>query len=205
MDVDLAVLDRRSDRFPEAVAVLARAFWRDPFFEYFARDPLHEYRTHPGFQRAALDAPRTVGTVVAATDGATGTILGVAGWVPPDPPGSARWRSTRETALMVPTFVRIRHRRVARAVLAECERRHPTAPHRYLAILGVDPSAQGRGVGAALLRDGLARSDAEGVSTYLETQKPDNLAWYGRFGFAEVGTVTGRGAPTLWLLERPAR
>ncbi len=205
MDVDLAVLDRRSDRFPEAIAVLARAFWRDPFFEYFSLDPLHEYRTHPGFQRAALDAPRTVGTVVAAVDRGTGGILGVAGWVPPDPPGSHRWRAARETALMVPTFARIRHRRVARAVLAECERRHPAAPHRYLAILGVDPAAQGRGVGAALLRHGLGWSDAEGVSTYLETQKADNVAWYARFGFEERGTIDHADAPTLWLLERPAR
>lgn len=205
MEVTVATLTRRSERMPEAVAVLARAFWRDPFFSYFVRDPLLEYRLQPGFQRDSLDSPRAVGEVTVATEGPDGPILGVAAWVPPDPPGSARWRRFREVVLLAPTLARIRHRRLAFAVLAECDRRHPTGPHRYLALLGTDPGAQGRGVGARLVQAGLDRADAEGVPTYLETQTAANVAWYARFGFTEVGTVRVGHAPPLWLLQREPR
>lgn len=205
MEVELSALDPRSERIPEAVAVLARAFWRDAFFSHFVRDPLHEHRLQPGFQRASLEAARSAGDVAVATDGPGGPILGVAAWVPPDPPGSARWRGVREFGLLSPTLARIRHRRTALAVLTECDRRHPTGPHRYLALLGTDPGAQGRGIGGRLLQAGLDRSDTEGVPTYLETQTAANVAWYARFGFTEVGTVRVGHAPPLWLLQREPR
>ena len=205
MDVDLEVLDRRSARFPEAVSVLARAFWRDAFFGHFTRDLLQELRLQPGFQSASLLAPRTVGTVEVATDGPGGPILGVAAWVPPDPPGSARLRRAHEILHLLPTLARIRHRRLALTVLGECDRRHPTDPHHYLALLGTDPGAQGLGVGGRLLRAGLDRADADGLPAYLETQTAANVAWYSRFGFAEVGTVHVGSAPPLWLLRREPR
>ncbi|MFM8304343.1 MAG: GNAT family N-acetyltransferase [Actinomycetota bacterium] len=202
--MDLSTL-ARGDDLPEAVAVLARAFWRDPFFSAFSRDLLREYRSHPGFQRAGLVSPLATAGVRAARDAGTAAMLGVAGWVPPAPAGSARLRQAREALRLAPTFVRIRHRHVMWKVLTECARRHPPVPHWYLAVLGVDPVAQGRGVGAALVTERLADADSAGVPVYLETQKPENLAWYARFGFVQVGTVDVPGAPRLWLLERAPR
>ncbi|WP_241846129.1 GNAT family N-acetyltransferase [Streptomyces sp. MJM1172] len=52
--------------------------------------------------------------------------------------------------------------------------RGPQEPHWYLAVLGADPAAQGRGHGAALLRSGLAKADADGLATYLESSKASN-------------------------------
>ena len=37
---------------------------------------------------------------------------------------------------------------------------HPDESHWYLPMIGVEPSAQGEGLGAALLRHALARCDA---------------------------------------------
>ena len=52
---------------------------------------------------------------------------------------------------------------------ADLARNHPRVPHWYLPVLGTAPEYQGRGVGSALLRALLARSDAEGLPAYLES------------------------------------
>ncbi|MDQ4096983.1 MAG: GNAT family N-acetyltransferase, partial [Actinomycetota bacterium] len=46
---------------------------------------------------------------------------------------------------------------------------HPSIPHYYLQFLAVAPETQSRGIGSALLREGLERSDAEGVPVYFES------------------------------------
>jgi ribosomal protein S18 acetylase RimI-like enzyme len=56
-------------------------------------------------------------------------------------------------------------------------------PHYYLFVLGVKPSAQGKGVGAFLLKSMLERIDEEKMPTYLETQKESNVGLYQKFGF----------------------
>jgi predicted N-acetyltransferase YhbS len=75
----------------------------------------------------------------------------------------------------------------------------------YLALLGVDPSAQGQGIGRKLLQPRLDDCDANGVSIYLETQKQENLAYYGRFGFSVRDTVSFDGCPTIWSMWREPR
>lgn len=56
--------------------------------------------------------------------------------------------------------------------------------HWHLSPIGVSPSAQGQGIGSALLKEGLERIDTLGESCYLETQSPDAARLYARFGFA---------------------
>ena len=56
-------------------------------------------------------------------------------------------------------------------------------PHYYLFVLGVSPSAQGRGAGGFLLKSMLERIDREKMPAYLETQKESNVGLYRRFGF----------------------
>jgi ribosomal protein S18 acetylase RimI-like enzyme len=75
--------------------------------------------------------------------------------------------------------------------------------HLYLATLGVDPPHQGRGVGAALLRSGLARADVQGLPCYLETMLERNLDFYRRFGFEVAGeAVVPAGGPRFWGMAR---
>ncbi len=62
---------------------------------------------------------------------------------------------------------------------------------RILAPLAVAPAAQGRGVGGALVRAGLARLDADGIDLVFVLGDP---AYYGRFGFRPAGPV-GLAAP----------
>jgi ribosomal protein S18 acetylase RimI-like enzyme len=85
----------------------------------------------------------------------------------------------------------------------EVGKRHPKEPHWYLFSFGVDPSAQGKGVGGALLRHALAKVDAEKSPAYLETALEKNLGLYQRFGFTLVEKVElPRGAPPVWRMWR---
>jgi len=79
---------------------------------------------------------------------------------------------------------------------------HPREPHWYLALIGVDPAFQGSGVGTALLRPRLAACDETGVPAYLETQKPENVPYYERFGFKVRTVVRHEGCPPLWTMWR---
>ncbi len=85
------------------------------------------------------------------------------------------------------------------------DKKHPSEPHMYLALLGVDPSAQGNGIGRLLLQPRLDYCDENGLPVYLETQKPDNLPFYERFGFKVRDTVAFDKSPTLWSMWREPR
>lgn len=60
---------------------------------------------------------------------------------------------------------------------------HPRTPHAHLVFLGVSPSAQGRGVGSAILKATLAPLDTQGVQAILEATTERNVALYQRHGF----------------------
>jgi ribosomal protein S18 acetylase RimI-like enzyme len=123
---------------------------------------------------------------------------GAALWAPPD-----RWRTplselvrTRIVSIRTPLFL---------AGGMRVERRHPSEPHYYLAILGVDPAAQGEGLGSQLLGPMLDRCDREGVPAYLESSKERNVAFYGRHGFRVTGELKLLAGPPLWLMWRDPR
>jgi len=82
---------------------------------------------------------------------------------------------------------------------------HPGEPHWYLPAIGVDPPAQGRGLGSALLAHALAIVDGQHVGAYLESSSPRNLPLYERFGFSVVREVSSGTSPTVFPMYRPAR
>lgn len=77
-------------------------------------------------------------------------------------------------------------------------------PHWYLALIGVEPSRQGQGLGVAMLRAMFARIDGEGLPCYLETFQPTNVPFYQRNGFemAAAGRDAGSGL-RYWAFTRP--
>ncbi len=82
---------------------------------------------------------------------------------------------------------------------------HPQEPHWYLPLIGVDPARQGRGLGSALLKAGLAQVDAAGLPAYLESSNIKNVPLYERFGFEVLGKVESGDFPGLWPMLRKAR
>ncbi|KAK0727700.1 acyl-CoA N-acyltransferase [Lasiosphaeria miniovina] len=78
-------------------------------------------------------------------------------------------------------------------------------PHWYLEFACVTPALQRRGAGAALVRWGVDRADADGVEAYLDAT-PDGTRLYERFGFctAEVVEFMG-GEYRQCFMPRPKR
>lgn len=56
-------------------------------------------------------------------------------------------------------------------------------PYWYLDVVVVDPVRQGRGVGGRLMRPFLDEAESLKQPVYLETQHPNNVTMYQRYGF----------------------
>lgn len=82
------------------------------------------------------------------------------------------------------------------------ETRHPKEPHYFLQTIGVDPAAQGKGYGAALLRALLSRCDESGMAAYLETGNRANTAFYQKYGFRTVSSARLPQGPVLYQMLR---
>ncbi|HWI22439.1 MAG TPA: GNAT family N-acetyltransferase [Baekduia sp.] len=192
MEVRLA---QRSD-IDQLAAVLARAFEDDPIYEWsFGQGAKKWSRRFFKWQLKRL-LPQDVTWTV---DGCGGAAV----WALP-----RQWResTTDLLRLVLITTPAIRHRmRAVVAGLTLVDERHPVKPHMYLALLGVDPAEQGKGVGSALLAPGLEICDREQLPAYLETGKEKNLAFYGRHGFAETGRVDIPDGPSVWTMWREPR
>jgi predicted N-acetyltransferase YhbS len=78
--------------------------------------------------------------------------------------------------------------RRGRTVEVALQAAHPVEPHWYLAGLGADPNAKGKGIGTALVRSGLARCDQEAADAYLECLF-SLVPYYQRFGFDVVAQI----------------
>lgn len=95
-----------------------------------------------------------------------------------------------------------------RRALASAEimaKHHPEPPHYYLFAVGVRSRAQGKGIGGAILREGLRRADADGAAAYLENSNPRNTPLYERLGFAVTTALPlPPDAPLLLGMMRPS-
>jgi GNAT superfamily N-acetyltransferase len=88
--------------------------------------------------------------------------------------------------------------------LMAIEQAHPRDPMWYLLLLVVDPLVQRAGLGTRLQASVLEVADRDGVDCYLETQKPENLAYYQRFGYEVAEELRpAAGGPPLWTMRRP--
>jgi GNAT superfamily N-acetyltransferase len=180
----------------EAGGVLARALHDDPLLA-FVFGPRRERLVRILCHATVRDA-QPFGHVHAARDDA-GRIVGVAAWLPP---GAFPLTRAREIA-QLPDWVRVGASRpwiVPRALRATTalDGCHPAEPHWFLAMLGVDPRCQGRGVGSRLLPPMLDRVG----HAHLDTSKPANLPWYRRFGFeVDHELRVAKGAPPSWALR----
>lgn len=188
------------DEYGEALAMLSRAFWPDPLLGFFSRGPLHEYRFLPYLFDADLaDLRRYAEVTVGEHEGRIGAL---AAWAPPGTLPRSGAQQARQVLEASRVLVRAKHRAKGIELLLEVDRRHPREPHWYLALLGTDPSARGRGLASALLAPVLARCDEEGHFAYLETQMEANVAWYARAGFTVCHEIRLEATPPVWCLRR---
>ena len=90
------------------------------------------------------------------------------------------------------------------AVFEQMAKYHPSEPHWYLPLIGVDPAHQGQGYGAALMTYALQQCDREHSPAYLESTNPRNISLYERHGFEVLGTIqVGASPPLVPMLRQP--
>jgi GNAT superfamily N-acetyltransferase len=88
-------------------------------------------------------------------------------------------------------------------LLKEMDKYHPhDEPLWYLPVIGVDPTYQGRGIGAALLKHALRLCDDQGTPAYLESSNPANISLYERHGFTVIGKIEIGSAPPVHPMLR---
>ena len=90
------------------------------------------------------------------------------------------------------------------AVLERMANYHPSEPHWYLPLIGVDPAHQGKGHGATLLTYALDQCDSVRCCAYLGSTNPRNITLYQRHGFNALGEIqVGTSPPLVPMLRTP--
>jgi GNAT superfamily N-acetyltransferase len=205
--VELVPLEAKGHDLQDAALVAARAFHDDPFFEFLDRHAVTRARGLALFWRATIAAAAPKATITAARRPDDGRILGLSVVVAPGDwplsvPSQGRQLAGAFRALAIRPRALLRGARY----LFSIEAAHPKEEHWYLLLLVVDPSVQRGGIGGMLQQEMLRRADSDGLDCYLETQKRDNVAYYGRFGYEltrELEPVSG--GPPLFLMRRPPK
>jgi GNAT superfamily N-acetyltransferase len=194
--VEIRELSERE--LPFGAAVAARGLRDNPsVVAVLGDDPLHRER---GLTRTFLPFMRHQNhPPIAAWRG--DYIVGVAGMAPP---GRCQL-SLLEVLKMMPR-VRPAPRDVRRTMtwLSEWERRDPSQRHWHLGPVAVEGGMRGLGIGGRLMETFAEQMDRAGEVSYLETDKPENVVFYQRFGFEVIEEATVLGAQNWFMLRRPS-
>jgi ribosomal protein S18 acetylase RimI-like enzyme len=178
-----------------AVAAIVLAFASDPAARWSYPDP-RDYLAHfPAVVRAFGGRAFAAGTAH-RVDGFAGAAL----WLPP---GIGPDEDTL-AAILQETVAAERQAEMS-AVLEQMGGCHPSEPHWYLPMIGVDPVHQHKGHGSALLRHALRQCDDQHAPAYLESSNPANIPLYERHGFVTMGTIQERSSPPIVPMLRTAR
>ncbi len=178
--------------------ILARAFDKEPFINWFVRGDTHRgegiYRLFDTyFRRFSMPYGETYTT----TDR-----RGAALW---SPPGKWKLDFLHQLSLL-PDIIRMAGvwSLLSRMWgIQKIEENHPKRPHYYLQIIGVDPPFQKKGIGSALLKPVLDICTKRAIPAYLETSIERNLAFFEKHGFRVEKTIKlPANGPTFWLMWR---
>lgn len=187
-----------------AAEVLARAFMRDPLWQYLipnlhARIPV---------LRQSFRATVPLYAANRQVYGYGDPLDSVAIWRAP----GQRTRGVRALlnpsalSLVFSPFVGIFNRAIP--IFTQFDRMHAqyvSGLHFYLSTIGVVPDAQGRGRASQLIKPILEQADAQRRGVYTETMTPSNVPLYEHYGFVcqERFEVPGTRL-NIWSFYRPA-
>lgn len=185
-------------------AIMARSFHDEPVMQYTLPDP----ERRPGqirwlFGKIAQYAIRH-GLAYTTED-----VRGFSIWLAPGDPDMQVLRlirlgvATAPARLGLKSLFRLMHfSRIKDGI------HHQAAPHPhwYLLMIGVDPDAQGSGIGGAMVKPVFEIADADGLDCYLETAIENNTKIFGKYGFeTAVEADVLPGELHLWgMVRRPS-
>jgi GNAT superfamily N-acetyltransferase len=178
-----------------AIDALILAFSTDPMARWSMPDPRKYLAAFPSIARAFGGSAFASGTSYIA-DGFTGTALWLQPGVGPDEETLLRVLNENAGDDIKEDMSRI---------FEQMQKFHPTEPHWYLPMIGVDPAHQGAGVGSALMTEALKAVDRDGLIAYLESSNPKNVSLYERHGFEIIGEIQSGNSPVLRPMLRRAR
>jgi GNAT superfamily N-acetyltransferase len=196
----IEVCDLRPEEVDEAAGVLGRGMGDNPLnVAAFGDDPERRVRLHARGMRVMFRAVSAQQPICAIRDG---TLVGVTGVAPV---GTCKPSATERLRLL-PSFVALGPRTAAQVVrwMSVWGRRDPEEPHVHLGPFAVDAHLQGQGIGSLIMQEHCRRLDAAREVGYLETDKPENVRFYERFGYEVIGEQPVIGVPN-WFMRRPAR
>lgn len=191
------------EQVPTLARMLARAFDRDPFYDFIIpRGAERAERLVAMFQLLLREY-----SVELSHTYTTPALDACALW---KPPGDYRLSFFQQLRAM-PGFARvIGWSRIPRGLqlmerIDALHARLAPAPHMYLNVLGVEPERQRGGLGSALLRHVLSACDRDRRDAYLETTNAKNVPFYEHHGFVLRHTTDDAKLPTFWCMSRSPR
>lgn len=190
----VAIKTSKASDEQKAIDVLVLAFSADPAVRWMYPDPQQYLRNFPEFVQAFGGKAFEHGTAY-HIDGFSGAAL----WLPPDV-----HPNEEPLAVLIERSVAEQERKNVFVVIEQMASHHPSEPHWYLPLIGVDPIQQRKGLGSALMKYVLVRCDRNKQLAYLESTNPKNIPLYEREGFERIGTIqTGTSAPIYPMVRKP--
>lgn len=180
-----------SDR-DRVMAALELAFAADPVMRWFWPDPVAYHGAFSRFVGAVAGAAFSTQHALSLDEGRAAAL-----WLPPG--------SGADDEALIEVMVETIHPDLLMDVAAFGEvvhGHHPTTPHWYLPVTGVDPAVQGRGHGSTLLAHQLAICDRDGLPAYLEASTVRSRLLYERHGFQQTAVIQAASSPTVWAMQR---
>ncbi|MEQ1872546.1 MAG: GNAT family N-acetyltransferase [Ilumatobacteraceae bacterium] len=168
-----------------AAGVLTDAFANDPWFNWL----------YPSVEQWPSD-PNAWFALVLGRAFAKGhtfvTDSGATNWIPPD----VHFPEGDDIDLAVGLLQSQIGERAGAAlgVIGQGGTAFPDTPRFHCVYVGVSKSAQGRGIGGALMARVLDICDRDGFPASLTSTNDVNLPWYRSLGFNEIGEVAVPGA-----------
>ncbi|HAP74987.1 MAG TPA: hypothetical protein DCR14_02795 [Acidimicrobiaceae bacterium] len=182
--------------------VVSAAFLDDPMFQWLFHEPVGRTDAVASWLGLFVEAFALGGTIDVVRD-PDGVIAGAALWRlgPADMPFPSSPTVGGLMMAMLGAQITVQRGTALRAFADN----KPEPPFHYLQFLAVHPSQQGQGLGRALLGHGMHRAGQEGLSVYLESTNPRNLAFYHSMGLSDIGSFTleGGGPPAFRLWWQP--
>jgi ribosomal protein S18 acetylase RimI-like enzyme len=191
---DVAFTTAGADQGAKVARTLARAFHGDPVFRWMIPDERARSERLPDLFAALFRIDLSLGRILSGAGGHAASF-----W---RPPGAAETPFT-QMLRHGPTLLHVfrsgigRSLAVSNGIAAHLPRHRP---YWYAHFVGVDPDVQGQGLGAAMMRTGIAHAAKDGLPVYLETARIENVNFYRGIGFSVTTEWDVPSGPHFWSM-----
>jgi ribosomal protein S18 acetylase RimI-like enzyme len=183
-----SIRELRDDEIQSATGLIARGMRDNPLHIHaFGRDAGARVERLRRMFDVALPILLKKGVLLGAFDGAV--LIGIAGMVSSDKCQPTSSEKVELLPRLIPAIGFGALMRVRRWMKA-WGTRDLEEDHWHLGPVAVDAHLQGKGIGSRLMVEYCARLDRIDAVGYLETDKPNNVPFYQKFGFQTIADTS---------------